>query len=81
MRAKNSTSDPLTEKTVAAMKEAVDRVVKDHRLRRKPLAVWRNGEVAREFPIIRDEVRETAEQYEAVHSSERRSGKTVKEED
>jgi len=50
-------------------------------VRRKPLAVWRNGEVAREFPIIRDEVRETAEHYETVHSSERRSGKTDNEED
>ncbi len=35
----------LTEKAVAAMRAAVDRVVEDHRRRGKPLIVWRDGRV------------------------------------
>jgi hypothetical protein len=33
----------LTDKALAAMRSAVEKVVEDHRQRGKPLAVWRNG--------------------------------------
>ncbi len=35
----------LTEKAVAAMKDAVRGVVEDHRRRKRPLATWENGQV------------------------------------
>lgn len=48
----------LTEKAVAAMRAAVDRVVEDHRRRGKPLIIWRDGRVVQEFSVIEDGVRE-----------------------
>jgi len=40
---KKPSKQSLTEMAVKAMTDAVAKVVEDHRLRGRPLAVWRNG--------------------------------------
>jgi hypothetical protein len=43
---KNRNKSSLTQKAVQAMTDAVAKVVKDHRRRGRPLAVWRNGKAS-----------------------------------
>ncbi len=43
---KNTSKASLTQKAVQAMTDAVAKVVKDHRRRGRPLAVWRNGKAS-----------------------------------
>jgi hypothetical protein len=45
----SSEIDQLTEMAVCAMREAVAGVIEDHRRRGKPIVVWRDGKVVREF--------------------------------
>lgn len=40
---RRSSKPSLTQKAMQALAEAVAKVVEDHRRRRKPLAVWRDG--------------------------------------
>ncbi|MGD9976090.1 MAG: hypothetical protein AB7S77_23790 [Desulfatirhabdiaceae bacterium] len=54
----------LTQKAVAAMRTAVNRVVEDHRRRGKPLIIWRDGKVVFQHPDLADEVREGTESYQ-----------------
>jgi hypothetical protein len=65
--------DALTEKAVAAMKQAVALVVEDHRRRGKPLVVWKNGRVVYEHLAAVDRVRESFDEFgvdQPVPSSE-----------
>lgn len=55
--------DALTEKAVAAMKQAVALVVEDHRRRGKPLVVWKNGRVVYEHLMAVDRVQESIDEY------------------
>jgi hypothetical protein len=60
----------LTEKAVAAIQTAVAGVIKDHRQRGKPLAVWRDGMVVQEPSITADGVHETVGHYQADQCDE-----------
>jgi len=50
MKKTSTTKGSLTDKATAAMQDAIDKVVADHRLRRMPLAVWQDGKVVRIQP-------------------------------
>ena len=54
----------LTQKAVAAMRTAVNRVVEDHRRRGKPLIIWRDGKVVFQHPDLADEIREETDAYQ-----------------
>ncbi len=49
----------LTSKATAAMQDALDRLIADHRRRHMPLAVWQDGKVVRILPAQLAVVRET----------------------
>lgn len=53
----------LTEKATAALKQAVAKVVEDHRRRGAPLAVWRDGKPVWEMPPPADSAREEPGNY------------------
>ncbi len=53
----------LTEKAVAAMKDAVRGVVEDHCRRNRPLATWENGQVVYRDASSGQVVREGAVPY------------------
>jgi hypothetical protein len=55
----------LTEKVVAAMRDAMAALVDDHRRRGLPLAVWRDGKAVLEVPGSALQVRETGDAYAA----------------
>ena len=52
----------LTQKAMQALSDAVSKVIEDHRERRKPLAVWRDGK-AIWIPAEPDALRETPAPY------------------
>ena len=70
----------LTEKAVAAMRAAVDRVVEDHRHRGKPLIIWRDGRVVQEFSVIADGIREAVGEYQTDQPAKDLNDKHIKEE-
>ena len=70
----------LTEKAVAAMREAVAAVVEDHRRRGRPLAVWRDGKVVMEMPGGADGVREAGGGYVAEEKPGPESGDALRQE-
>ena len=57
----NKTS--LTSKASAAMRDAIDKLVEDHRRRRMPLAVWQDGKVVRIQPDQASIMRESPGRY------------------
>ena len=53
----------LTQKAVAAMENAIRKVVADHKQRNRPLAVWQDGKVIMLNPEIAPMVREKHAKY------------------
>ena len=53
----------LTGKATAAMQDALDKVIEDHRRRHMPLAVWQDGKVVRIQPEQVSMVREKPATY------------------
>ena len=53
----------LTQKAVAAMENAIRKVVADHKQRNRPLAVWQDGKVVMLNPEIAPMVRENHAKY------------------
>jgi hypothetical protein len=60
-------SEKLGEMALAALREAVARVMDDHRRRGKPVAIWKDGRVVLKIPEARSEIREPPAPYEAEH--------------
>lgn len=54
----------LTSKATAAMQDALDRLIADHRRRQMPLAVWQDGKVVRILPVQAAGVREPPATYQ-----------------
>ena len=54
----------LTEMAMTAMREAVARVMKDHRRRGKPVAIWKDGRVVLKIPDACRAIRESPGPYE-----------------
>ena len=44
-RSQRKPEDVIARKALAAMQDAIDKVVEDHRRRRMPLAIWQDGKV------------------------------------
>ena len=63
MKKASTTRGSLTSKATAAMQDAIDRLIEDHRRRHMPLAVWQDGKVVRIQPAQAAVVRETAAPY------------------
>ena len=53
----------LTSRATAAMQDAIDKLIEDHRRRRMPLAVWQDGKIVRIQPERVSTVRETRARY------------------
>lgn len=60
---KQSNGKSLTRKATAAMQDAINKVVEDHRRRHMPLAVWQDGRVVRVSPEQACLVREKPAAY------------------
>lgn len=63
MKKASTNKGSLTSKATAAMQDAIDKVVEDHRRRRMPLAVWQDGKVVRIQPDQASVVRESPSRY------------------
>lgn len=50
MKKASTTRGSLTSKATAAMQDAIDKLIEDHRRRHMPLAVWQDGKVVRIQP-------------------------------
>jgi hypothetical protein len=55
--------NPMTRKALTAMRDAVAKVVEDHRQRHMPLAIWQDGKVVRIQPDQVSIVREAKGDY------------------
>ena len=44
-RSQRKPESVMARKALAAMQDAIDKVIEDHRRRRMPLAIWRDGKV------------------------------------
>ena len=55
----------LTEKAVAAMESAIQKVIIDHKQRNRPMAVWQDGKVVMLPPESASVVREVPPKYGA----------------
>jgi hypothetical protein len=53
----------LTDKALTAMRDAVAKVVEDHRQRGKPMAVWRNGKAVWMLVDAASALNETSRAY------------------
>jgi len=56
-------TSPMAKKALAALEAAVAKVVKDHRRRDAPLAIWRDGKAMWEMPPPADSAREESGNY------------------
>ena len=63
MKKASTTRGSLTSKATAAMQDAIDRLIEDHRRRHMPLAVWQDGKVVRIQPEQVSMVREKPATY------------------
>jgi hypothetical protein len=63
MRKASTNKTSLTSKATAAMHDAIDKLVEDHRRRRMPLAVWQDGKVVRIQPDQASILRERPATY------------------
>lgn len=63
MRKVSTNKTSLTSKANAAMQDAIDKLVEDHRRRRMPLAIWQDGKVVRIQPDQVSIVRESPGRY------------------
>jgi fumarate hydratase class II len=63
MRNASANKTSLTRKANAAMRDAVAKVVQDHRQRHMPLAIWQDGRVVRIQPDQTSVVRERPADY------------------
>ena len=59
----------MTRKALTAMRDAVAKVVEDHRQRHMPLAIWQDGRVVRIQPESASLVRERPASYRVPHRS------------
>ncbi len=59
----NAKDQTLTEKATEAMRSAVRKVVEEHRLHQRPIAVWEENRVVRRIPQSMTAVREDRETY------------------
>lgn len=57
------TTSPMANKAITALRQAVARVVEEHRKQGRPLAVWRDGKAVFEMPPPADRVREEPTAY------------------
>ena len=69
MRKASANGTSLTRKANAAMRNAVAKVVEDHRQRHMPLAIWQDGKVVRIQPDQTPVVRERSSAYKTRHRS------------
>lgn len=53
----------LTQKAVAAMENAVRKVIADHKQRNRPMAVWQDGKVVMMNPGVAHMVQENHTKY------------------
>ena len=63
MKKASGNKGSLTSMATAAMQDAIDKVIEDHRRRRMPLAVWQDGKVVRIQPAQVSLVREPRARY------------------
>jgi hypothetical protein len=62
-RSQRKPKDVMTRKALAAMQEAVAKVVEEHRRDGRPLAIWRDGKAVLVRPETLTVVRESAGRY------------------
>ncbi|MDD4871495.1 MAG: hypothetical protein PHR77_13140 [Kiritimatiellae bacterium] len=53
----------LTQQAVAAMENAIRKVIRDHKKRNRPMAVWQDGKVVMLNPEMASMVREDHTKY------------------
>lgn len=63
MKTARKPKNPMTRKALAAMQDAVARVVEKHRREGRPLAIWQDGRVVRIRPESASLVRERPSAY------------------
>jgi len=63
MKKASANKGSLTSKATAAMQDAIDKVIEDHRRRQMPLAVWQDGKAVRIQPGQVSVVREKPGKY------------------
>ncbi len=63
MNMEHETLSPMGKMAMTALRQAVDRVVEEHRKQGRPLAVWRDGKAVFEMPPPADSVREEPTAY------------------
>jgi|GEM_PF-3538955 len=63
MTSQELSAEELGELALAAFREAVARVMEDHRRRGKPIAIWKDGRVVLKIPDAPGEVREPPGAY------------------
>jgi len=63
MRRTAVSKNPMTRKALTAIRDAVAKVVEDHRQRHMPLAIWQDGKVLRIQPDQVSTVRERPTTY------------------
>jgi len=73
MKKASTNRGSLTSKATAAMQDALDRLIADHRCRHMPLAVWQDGKVVRILPAQSAVVRETPPTYGTNRKSQEKS--------
>ena len=64
MTSQELSAEELGEMALAAFQEAVARVMEDHRRRRKPIAIWKDGRVVLKLPDAPREIQESPAPYE-----------------
>ena len=65
----------LTQKAVEAINVAIKGVVEDHRRRKQPLALWKDGKVVLVHPGSAMAVREESETYGTTNRRQSKKGK------
>jgi hypothetical protein len=64
MTSEEFSMEEFTQMALTALRQAVARVMEDHRRRGKPVAIWKNGRVVLKIPDAPSEVRESRAQYD-----------------
>jgi len=58
------TTDEIGDMALTALRQAVARVMEDHRRRGKPVAIWKDGRVVWKIPDPPGEIQESPGSYE-----------------